>query len=460
MIKTLRLLALLIYASTCYSQKEDRIWYFGGDQLNSNLSGIGLDFNSGNPVVLTNSQMGYTEGSAVQSSPNGNLLFYTNGVKIWDKTHVVMPNGNALGGGISSQQPALIIPFPNDTSKFYLFVNDGYPTSGGTGLFYSIVDMQLNNGKGDVTNVKKVSMLSETCEWLTGTYHSNGTDYWAITADFDSCIFYSYKVSSAGIASPVKTNLGFNKYAIYSTIEFNNKGNKLTFCVTNTNMPKRMIADFNTSTGVVSNPIYIDSVFNQAACFSPDDNLFYYYSLGLNNEFLYQCNLNASNISGSKQLIATIPSGFHMGMKKGPDGKIYCNNINSQSIGQINNPNLIGVSCNYIDSTIYFNGKLTGLLFPNKTFVKRLNPLNILDNEIKNNIIVSPNPFINDVLIESNKSLTKYSLYNLFGEKIFNGEIEEFDDKISLNLKTSPGLYFLILYDDEGNCYKKTLVKQ
>ncbi|MBK6984639.1 MAG: hypothetical protein IPH32_07720 [Bacteroidetes bacterium] len=48
------------------SQKEDRIWYFGGTLSNTTTPGAGLDFNSDSPIPLSNSAMGLTEGSATQ----------------------------------------------------------------------------------------------------------------------------------------------------------------------------------------------------------------------------------------------------------------------------------------------------------------------------------------------------------------------------------------------------------
>jgi hypothetical protein len=59
-------------------QSETNIWYFGEK--------AGLDFNSGAPVPLLNSSMGASEGCASICDKEGNLLFYTNGVAIWNPT--------------------------------------------------------------------------------------------------------------------------------------------------------------------------------------------------------------------------------------------------------------------------------------------------------------------------------------------------------------------------------------
>ena len=58
------------------------------------------------------------------SDPNtGQLLFYTDGRKVWNANNQVMPNGSNLLGGFynSCTQGALIVPFPEDNQRYYLF---------------------------------------------------------------------------------------------------------------------------------------------------------------------------------------------------------------------------------------------------------------------------------------------------------------------------------------------------
>src|SRR4030095_5377101 len=85
-----------------FSQNPTNIWYFG--------SNAGLDFNGGSPIAISNGQTNTTEGTAVMCDASGNLLFYTDGITVWNKNHSVMSNGSGLHGGYSSSQSALIIP--------------------------------------------------------------------------------------------------------------------------------------------------------------------------------------------------------------------------------------------------------------------------------------------------------------------------------------------------------------
>src|SRR6186713_1424963 len=162
MKKQLLYLTFLI-SITAAAQKENNMWYFGKN--------AGLDFNSGAPVPLTNSAMNTWEGSASVADPvTGNLLFYTNGEFVWNSNHNLMPNGNGLWGQYSSCQSSLIVPVPGNSTNYYVFTTDaatgGFPNAGM--MAYSIVDMSLAGGLGDVT-VKNVALFDTTTEKLTAT---------------------------------------------------------------------------------------------------------------------------------------------------------------------------------------------------------------------------------------------------------------------------------------------------
>ncbi|TXI67741.1 MAG: hypothetical protein E6Q46_02540 [Flavobacterium sp.] len=73
-----------------FAQGEANIWYFGNK--------AGISFNSGVPVPLLDGQMQADEGCATLSDANGNLLFYTNGITVWNRNHQIMPNGTGLMG--------------------------------------------------------------------------------------------------------------------------------------------------------------------------------------------------------------------------------------------------------------------------------------------------------------------------------------------------------------------------
>ncbi|MBN3034323.1 MAG: hypothetical protein JW861_01955 [Bacteroidales bacterium] len=82
---------VLGYASlTVTAQKEGLVWYFG------DLAG--LDFRPGYPVPLSDGALSTIEGCATISDSEGQLLFYTDGITVFNRKHQVMQGGTGLFG--------------------------------------------------------------------------------------------------------------------------------------------------------------------------------------------------------------------------------------------------------------------------------------------------------------------------------------------------------------------------
>src|SRR4051794_7807308 len=95
-------------AITSRAQNQTTKWYFGGQ--------AGLDFMGGGPTILTNGMCSPWEGCASIASPAGALLFYTDGITIWNSTHAVMANGSGLFGNSSSTQSGVIVKQPGNAN--------------------------------------------------------------------------------------------------------------------------------------------------------------------------------------------------------------------------------------------------------------------------------------------------------------------------------------------------------
>src|SRR5688572_27382027 len=159
MNKVLLCVLLVLSLTAVKAQKEANIWYFGAQ--------AGMDFNGGAPVSLSNGQLYTTEGCASIADANGNLLFYTEGVNVYNRLHVTMPNGTGLMGGTSASQSAMILPVPGNSTQYYIFT---VPNTASGGLTYSMVDMTLAGGNGDVTTKNAALGAVNVAEKLTATY--------------------------------------------------------------------------------------------------------------------------------------------------------------------------------------------------------------------------------------------------------------------------------------------------
>ena len=186
--RLLLLLAIITFSS--YGQ-QGNIWYFGG--------GAGLDFNSGSPVPIFDGQVNTVEGVATLADENGDLLFYTDGMTIWNKNHDTMPNGTGLLGDTSSTQSGIIVPKPGSSTLFYVFTVAvaGSPL----GVHYSEVDITLDGGLGDVNANKNIQILPNCTEQITAVVHANGTDIWVITHGYGNDVFSAFLITSAGVTT-------------------------------------------------------------------------------------------------------------------------------------------------------------------------------------------------------------------------------------------------------------------
>lgn len=161
-------------------------WQFG----NSNRA-IRFSRSNNTPALVTKSALG-TGGSAVASHPaNGDVLFYTDGVNVFDITNTQMPNGFGLAGNNASNQPASISPIPGTPNQYYIFSNTATTVAGGN-IVRSTVDMQAFGNAlfpapalGDVTS-KNTAVLNNRSEGMLVIPHANGTDFWLITHEFNS----------------------------------------------------------------------------------------------------------------------------------------------------------------------------------------------------------------------------------------------------------------------------------
>jgi hypothetical protein len=249
-----------------HAQKEGNIWYFG---LNA-----GLDFSSGDPVALKNGQVYQSEGVASICDKEGQLLFYTDGMIIYNRNHGTMTNGQGLLGHNSSTQSAIIVPAISDSYRFYVFTVDA--EAGSNGVCYSIVNMGLDGGLGDV-EVKNVQLLTPACEKLTAIKHCNGKDTWVITHGWNSNAFYAFLLTSTGIQAPVISRAG-------RSIDSDNgrtagymkaapDGSKLALANYRIGVD---LFDFDPATGRVSNPVeLLASEEPYGIEFSPNSALLY-----------------------------------------------------------------------------------------------------------------------------------------------------------------------------------------
>ena len=349
-----------LFTICSFAQKEGSVWYFG--------ERAGLDFSSGTPVTTQNTQLNTMEGCATISNQNGNLLFYTDGITIWNHQHHIMENGTDLLGDKSSTQSAVIVPIPESTHLFFVFTVDNVP--GTEGLRYSIVDMRHKEGEGKVTEKNKI-LYAPVTEKLTAVKHQNNKDIWILAHGHNTNAFYAYLVNSSGIfnaSNPVISVSGTVHTGSVSNnaigyMKASPDGRKLALGIRG--MKLYELFDFDNATGILSNPVTFQSGDYNAAYgleFSPDGSKLYINSSQVPTAKIYQIDLNNHN---KISLVGTSASPYAGSLQVGPDGKIYFARYQSKYLGVIHHPNAAGENCMFEDDGMYLGGKFSTFGLPN-----------------------------------------------------------------------------------------------
>jgi gliding motility-associated-like protein len=250
-------------------------WYFGN-------SPDGIRFNRGTNQATTVKDQFVpfgTGGSAVATDPaTANLLFYTDGLRVYDASHKQMPNGTGLSGNTSANQPAVTCPVPGQPNKYFIFTNSANFTTGGS-INVSVVNMTTLFGNalfpspplGDIESsppfpIQKntaVPGLSNRSEGMIILPHANGTDYWLITHQNGSSNFMTTLINAASYSSGTFNTI-VNSIAgpagalslTVSNFSYNHKLRKLAVATQSKN-DFAQILDFDPNTGNITFDRYI-----------------------------------------------------------------------------------------------------------------------------------------------------------------------------------------------------------
>lgn len=210
------------------------------------LGKLDLDFSNGTLNTVYNNGS-TTKNLATASDVNGDLLFYTDGHRVWDKNHDVLISGLSYfdsswpGFIYYDRQQVIIIPIPGDENRFVIVRNVATYWSGPfQALYYcySIIDFNSNPlGEVEVINPNQEDEESiytrrlktqnggsfalnanEKYAPLTFAFDSENEAYWVILQNQNQNYFYSYKVDNQGInENAVESSFAQNQIYKFTT---------------------------------------------------------------------------------------------------------------------------------------------------------------------------------------------------------------------------------------------------
>ena len=379
------------------------VWYFGNH--------AGLDFSEGEPRELTDGSMIAEAGCTSICDTLGNLLFYTNGKKVWNKDHQQMPSGDSLNGSQILNQNSIITPLPGSDSIYYLFTISDLDSI--KGFNYSIIDISLDGGLGDLV-VKNTTIKIDVLEKITAIEHCNGVDYWIIIHGYDND-FYSYLLTEEGIMNePIQSDIGTIPKADIGYMKTSPRSDKIILPINEDELLAEVFT-FDYKTGAVSDPKKVMSKADQTYCyglaFSSNGNLLYVSTRGMDYA-VWQYNLQEDNETLFNENAIQISEGNNFAMQLAPNGKIYIASENRPYINVINNPNSMGANCNYKAEAVTFSNATSLMGLPN--FVQTWN----YKPEFKvENTCYGDTTYFSFIEIESTDSC-RWTIYDSLGSQL------------------------------------------
>lgn len=308
---------------------------------------------------------------------DGNPKLFTNGRDIMNDSGKIIEGGNAimdslannlLWFGFESSQASIILP-KKDNQYYVIYMSQSdeislYPNQLADKLYYAIVDMDANNGRGKVLQ-KKIPIITGDSigdSRLTACRHANGRDWWLVChgREYDNKIYVS-------IVTPDTIYLHHQQYNILPIYKelyavgqscFSPDGRHY---IASTPIDGTGLYDFDRCTGEflntrVMNFIRNDSVFlftptGIGGCaFSANSKYFYMTTTRMIAQFC----MDSTNIMSSLKFVALYDTSYQNSspfntLSLAPNGIIYVANWNglTNTFHTINHPDTIAPYCEY-----------------------------------------------------------------------------------------------------------------
>lgn len=374
-MKYILYILFLFFSLGLFAQGEANIWYFGEN--------AGLDFNDCAPFAIDDGELNTVEGCSTFSDPNGNLLFYSDGITVWNRNHIPMPNGENLLGDPSSAQSAMIIPKPGSDSIYYIFTVDD--VSGEDGFNYYTIDMDEDGGLGDVIEGPIDLSEGRGHEWsekVAAVKGADGNSFWVLT--YVPNEFRAYKVTKEGVN---KTSIKSPSFAAkYSRgyLKFSPDGTKVA--IAHEMEIGFLLYDFDDATGHVTNelnlPLITEGNIPYGVEFSSNSEKLYVVGTNFKNTtfgdpdgseeeeenfatlFQFDVSLSSDAAIINSRVIIHESNLFRGALQLGPDKKIYRTLAYSYTegipqLGVIKSPNNAGAACDYKHASVGLLGRLS-----------------------------------------------------------------------------------------------------
>ncbi len=177
-------------------------WYFGNS---TNAIIFDKDGNESHLVSDQATPFSRSGSAVIADKETGDLLFYTDGISIYDNLHQILPGlgTSVLNADTTLIQPVVSCPTPDNSDQYFIFTN-----AAGT-IEQTKVDPSLPGNStnasfplGDIIgNINEPTGLTNQAELMKIIRSTDGQAFWLITQDADSLHLTVSAITSNGIGS-------------------------------------------------------------------------------------------------------------------------------------------------------------------------------------------------------------------------------------------------------------------
>ena len=500
-----------MYLAVCQlaiAQYHDAKWVLCYGQTGYQNNVI-VDFGTGQSpqALVTNTVVPMLIENASICDEQGNLLFFTNGTRVYDKNLNFIPGAflpppfdtAGVTLGLAQRQGCMFLPWPGDTNRYVLLhttkelpLPSSYPGwipyHLPTHLYMTTLDKTYNGGNGGIVSLSQVMLndtLSNTGGGMAVTRHANGRDWWILVKKHYRNKFYKFLLTPTGLVS-----MGFQQIGL----DYQTRLGELYIFTPNgeilggTVEPHTLaLFKFDRCTGMLSNHQLLNNpATNSYSCedldFSSNSKVLY----ANERVKIFQYNLTGIDTPGVVQQTRTLIAdtayttlmcdtpGFYQ-KNFFPVGQLasngiiyYPSNYACPELTFIEYPDSLGMASgfNYAGFNIintnataipyfpnYRLGPITGSICDSLTAVHELQP---------QEISLYPNPATDQIQVSSSRSLsgTVITLFNVQGQQLLQ-QTPGFGNVFEVELPKSigTGIYFLRIQAKEGVVTKKVVVR-
>ncbi len=283
-------------------------------------------------------------GVAKMTDENNDLIFYTNGSRVFAKDNSLVATG--LNGDSTTIQGVAILPkttCKGCQAEYYIFTFQRN-AAGENQIYYSIYDRKLNGGLGGVTFKNQFLSPAPSAERF-GVAVGGGDYYWLQTQDVNSTLLRTFKVSKAGISAPIEANAQSPATGNTASTHFSRDGKVLAIAYSAPPSNQVDMYDFDVATGKSTYRYRIPLANSPYGVeFSADGKMIYVSMQGIPNSQIWQYSIASKDstlMQKSKSLLWSGPG--KIGALQGDPASgaiIYVAFDGSSSLGKIVNPDI------------------------------------------------------------------------------------------------------------------------